>query len=142
MRHRAGNVPQHRATARVWRTRALARHQPYLALGALAGAAALASGVMLILPGHAAQPAARGCGLVTCATWRHTPLARAPQPRLSPRYVSPRSVSHAVARLRRAPAQPAVPVPATPVPAPSTRQLGHHHGQGHRRHGHGGDNGQ
>ena len=132
-------MPRHRASARLWGTPALARHRLYLALGVLAGAAALASGVMLILPGHASPPAAGGCGLVTCAAWRHTPPA---QPRLSPRSISSRSVSHAVARIRRVPAQPAVPVPTTPVPAPSSRRLGHHHGRGHRRHGHGGENGQ
>jgi hypothetical protein len=136
VRQRASNVPRHRASARGWWTHALARHQLYLALGAVAGAAALASGVMLILPGHAASPPAAGrCGLVTCTTWRRTPAAETPQPR-----ISPRSISHAVARVRRAPAQPAVPARATPVPTPSSRQLAHHHGRGkgvgHRRHGH------
>ena len=139
MRHRAGNVPQHRASARVWRTRLPVRRQLYLALGAVAGAAALASGVLLILPGHAAPPAAHGCGLVNCATWRHMPTAQAPQPRVSPRSVSSHSVSHAVARNRRAPAQPTVPASATPVPSPSQPA---HHSQGHHRHGHGGQNGQ
>jgi hypothetical protein len=97
--------------------------------------------MLLILPGHAAPQAARGCGLVTCTAWLHIPTAQAPQPRVSPRTVTPHSVSHAVARIRSTPAQPAVPARATAVPTPSPSQPAHHH-QGHRRHGHGGGNGQ
>jgi len=137
VRQRAGHVPRHQASAHAWWTHALARPQPYLALGAIAGAAALASAVMLILPSHTPPPAAARCGLVTCTTWRHAAAAQTPQPRVSPRSARPRSISHAVARLRSAPAQPAVPARATPVPTPSSRPLAHHHGRGkglgHRR---------
>jgi hypothetical protein len=126
----AGHVPRHQASAHAWWTHALARPQPYLALGAVAGAAALASAVLLILPSHASPPAAARCGLVTCTTWRHAVAAQTPQPRLSPPSARPRSISHAVARPRSAPAQPAVPARATPLPTPSSRPLAHHHGRG------------
>src|SRR5262249_60151847 len=99
-------MPRHRASARAWGTPALARHRPYLALGVLAGAAALASGVMLILPGHASPPAAGGCGPVACAARRAPPPA---PPRPPPPPLHPRGGSPVAAHARPRPAAPGAP---------------------------------
>lgn len=129
LRWRTGKVPRHRAAAGARWIGALVAHPWYAALAV--GVVALVSGVML-LPGHSAPPAARGCGLVACTSRRVTSAAATGESG-----ASLRGVGNAPARARVAPAQPGGRVHATPSPSPS--QFAPHHGQAkgltHRHHG-------
>lgn len=131
LRRRTGAAPQHRATVRARWMLPLARHPWHAAIAAMAGAAALASGAILLLPGPATRPAAGGCGLVTCTARLPTPASTAPSAGTAQAPALPAASQ---------PTQPAQPGASAPRASPSPAQQAPHHGQArglvHRRHGH------
>lgn len=133
-RRRTGAAPQHRATVRARWMRPLARHPWHAAIAAMASAAALASGAILLLPGPATRPTAAGCGLVTCTARLPTPASTAP------------SAGTGQAPAPTPASQPAQPGPSAPSASPSAPSASPspaqptHPGQArgliHRHHGH------
>jgi hypothetical protein len=127
LRRRTGAAPQHRATVRPRWMRPLARHRWHAAIAGMAGAAALASGAILLLPGPATRPAAGGCGLVTCTARLPAPASTEPSAGTTQAPAPPPA------------SQPAQPGPSAPPASPSPTQQAPHHGQArgliHRRHG-------
>lgn len=131
LRRRTGAAPQHRATVRLRWMRRLARHRWHAAIAGTAGALALASGAILLLPGPATRPAADGCGLVTCTARLPTPASTEPSAGTTQTPAPPPASQ---------PPQPGQPGPPAPSASPSPTQQAPHHGQArglvHRRHGH------
>lgn len=122
LRRPTGEVPRHRAAAG---PRWIGALPALVAVGVIG----LASAVLL-LPGHSAPPAARGCGLMTCTHRQLTAAAGTAESG-----ASLRGATQTPARASAAPARPGARATPSPSPSPLTPRHGRANGRTHRHHG-------